>query len=337
MYETGGKMNFNDIIKCFGIDGTIQISEIKDGHINHTFLVECPGGENYVLQSINRKVFHNPENIMENINRIEKVFEAHEEESVTIPHYICTENGQNYVEFEDEIYRMYNYTAPSENVNNKFYMSGFSFGTFIRRIGVRSIRLKPTIENFHSYSSYFSLLVSADKNSGLKKIDKIIMGRLDSLRDTLEQVFTVDFPKRNVHNDAKISNVIFGEKCTVIDLDTAMDGYAAIDYGDLIRSVCTSEQLDFKVICDVTNGFAAGLEGILTDDEIYSLYYGMLYVTGELAVRYLIDYLSEEKYFNGKSSAECLNRANELLRQLNLFISGGDELVSIIYKAFKKQ
>jgi hypothetical protein len=165
----------------------------------------------------------------------------------------------------------------------------------------------------------------------------MIMRRLDSLGETLEQVFTVDFPKRNIHGDAKISNLILKKNCTVIDLDTVMQSYAAIDYGDMIRSVCPSELLELTVIRDVTNGFALGLDGILTDDEIYSLYYGILYVTGELAVRYLIDYLSDEKYFRCKTSADCLSRANELLRQLSVFISHGEEITSIIYKSFKKK
>lgn len=335
--ETGGKMVLEEVIQYFGIDGVIGISEVNDGHINSTFHVECRNGESYILQSLNRSIFHSPGTVMSNIKKIEKAFADSSEEKVTVPHYLLTADGANYVEEDDNVYRMYKFVGEKSGISDRFYMTGFSFGTFIRKLGRKNIRLEAAIDNFHSFQGYFSLLTAADKSSPFKKIDNIVMGRLDSLRETLEQVFTVDFPRRNVHNDAKISNVILGEQCTVIDLDTAMEGYAAIDYGDMIRSVCSAEELDFTVIRDITRGFADGLEGALTDDEIYSLYYGILYVTGELAVRYLIDYLSEEKYFKDKSSAACLSRANELLRQLSIFISAGDEITSIIYKTFKKQ
>lgn len=327
----------DDIIQRFGIRGAASFTEIKSGHINTTFLTECADGERYILQSLNRSVFRSPEAVMRNIAVIENVFSEASEEKVTVPHYLLTDEGANFTGFGNEIYRLYTYTEPFPEKPDRFYMTGFSFGTFIRRLSGRNVRLEKSIENFHSFSSYFSLLTSADSCSPLKKIDSIVMRRLDSLLATLEQVFTVDFPMRNVHNDAKIGNVIFGERCTVIDLDTAMEGYAALDYGDMIRSVCTAEKLDLTAVRDITLGFADGLEGILSEDEIYSLYYGILYVTGELAVRYLIDYLRDEKYFKDKTSSACLSRANALLRQLNMFIAGGDEITSIIYKAFKKK
>lgn len=330
-------MILNDIIQQFGISSAVRISEIESGHINTTFLAECTDGESYILQSLNRSVFRSPEAVMRNIAVIEKAFAEYAEEKVTVPHYMCTPEGANFTEYGNEIYRLYTYTEPFPEKPDRFYMTGFSFGIFIRRLSVRNIRLETSIENFHSFSSYFSHLTAADSCSSLKKIDSIVMRRLDSLLDTLEQVFTVDFPMRNVHNDAKIGNVIFGERCTVIDLDTAMEGYAALDYGDMIRSVCTAEKLDLTAVRDITLGFADGLGGLLSEDEVYSLYYGILYVTGELAVRYLIDYLRDEKYFKDKTSSACLSRANDLLRQLNMFIAGGDEITAIIYKAFKKK
>lgn len=330
-------MNFDEIMRQFGVCDTVRITEIRSGHINTTFLAESSDGERYILQSLNLNVFRSPEAVMGNTAKIEKAFADSSKESVTVPEYLRTADGANFTKSGIGIYRSYKYAEPLPEKSDRFYMAGYSFGTFIRRLGGRNTSLETTIENFHSFSGYFSSLTAADSGSSLKKIDSIVMRKLSSLRDTLEQVFTVDFPKRNVHNDAKISNIIFGEKCTIIDLDTAMEGYAAIDYGDMIRSVCTAEQLDFTKIRDITNGFADGLGGILTDDEIYSLYYGVLYVTGELAVRYFIDYLSGEKYFRDKTSAECLSRANKLLQQLNLFIKHGGDITAIIYKAFKKQ
>lgn len=330
-------MKINEIIGKFGIGNAANVYEFRSGHINTTYLVETDIGERYILQSISRRVFRSPETVMENIAKIETAFADFSNENVTVPHYLTTAEGANFTEYDGEIYRAYTYTETVKCDSETYYKMGYAFGTFIRILNSRKLKLKTVIDDFHAFQTYFSALTAADSNSSLKKIDKSIMRRLASVRETIEQVFTVDFPKRNVHNDAKISNVIIGEVSTVIDLDTVMQGYAAIDYGDMIRSVCTGEELDIRTVMNITMGFADGLDGILTDDEIDSLYYGILCVTAELAVRYLIDYLSEEKYFKGKTSVECLRRANELLRQLNMFISGGDDITDIIYKAFGKQ
>lgn len=328
-------MKINEIIGKFGIGNVINASEINGGHINTTYLVETADGGLYILQSLSRRVFRSHEAVMKNISKIEKAFAESSEEMVTVPHYLTAEDEANFIEYDGEIYRAYAYTEKADS--DSLRKTGYSFGAFIRVLSSRKIKLETTIADFHSFQKYFSALTAADSNSHLKKIDKSIMRRLASVSETLGQVFTVDFPTRNVHNDAKCSNVIIGEISTVIDLDTTMQGYAAIDYGDMIRSVCIGGELDIKAVMELTKGFADGLGGILTDDEVDSLYYGILYVTAELAVRYLTDYLSEDKYFKGKTSAECLKRANELLGQLNMFISGGDDITDIIYKAFGKQ
>ena len=309
-------MELLDVAKSFGIGEISSISKINGGHINDTFVVESGSGK-YILQSLNSEIFPKPKTVMKNIAKLQRVFENQEQIYVQVPHYLYNSDNLNYTENDGKIYRMYEFIESSEvYLNNKYRTAGFAFGSFLRILGGKNIKLEPAIKNYRSYSAYFAQLVAADKNSSLKKIDSVIMRRLDSLEDTLKQVFTVDFPKRNIHGDAKISNIILGKYTTVIDLDT--------------------EKLNLTIIRDTTNGFAEGLNGTLNDDEIYSLYYGILYVTGELAVRYLTDYLSGGKYFKDKTASACLSRANELLRQLSVFISHGDEITSIIYKAFKK-
>ncbi len=329
-------MDIEKITDMFGCSDIISISELKGGHINCTYLAECGNGDKYVLQSLNTEVFREPASVMSNIGIISKAFWDSGCADVSVPEYCNAPDGRNFAESDGQIYRLYKYTVPFESTDGQDYKTGKAFGTYIRILNEKNIRLETTVDKFHSFSSYFNTLIAADGSSAMKKIDNSVMRRFLTLPDLLSQVFTVDFPKRNVHNDAKRDNVILGEKSCIIDLDTTMQGYAALDYGDIIRSSCTAEKLDFRVIRNITRGFADGLDGLLSSDEIYSLYYGILYVTGELAVRYLIDYLRDDKYFKGKTSAECLKRANELLSQLNMFITQGDVITAIIYKEFKK-
>lgn len=248
---------------------------------------------------------------MENISRIETVFRKSEQEIITVPHYL-TADGKYYVEVNDEVWRIYEYTEQSYLPENKSYLTGYAFGKYINIIN-NNIILDNTIENFHNFEMYYNRLPV-----GTEKF-------FDKLRGKLE-IFG-DIPERNVHNDAKTDNIIFGQKITVIDLDTSMRGHVAIDYGDMIRSAGTEN------IAEITRGFADGLDGLLTPAETDSLYYGILYVTGELAMRYIIDSVSERRYFITKTPEQCRRRSEDLLKQLEYFESNSG-IKNIIRKAF---
>lgn len=329
-------MEKSGIMELFGVKDTVSIREYHGGHINSTYLAECAGGEKYILQSLSREVFSDHEAVMDNIAVIGKAFLKSGDSRVCVPEYLITEQGRNFAQCGEEIFRVYRYRESADFGRDSFRKAGFSFGSFIRILSGKNIRLKETVSGLHDFSAYFVKLKKAATQSPMKKIDSSVISRLENIKEMTERIFTSDFPVRNVHNDAKTDNVVFSEVCTVIDLDTAMKGYAATDYGDLVRSVCSDGNFSYDRIKAVTEGFAEGLGGILCSDEIYSLYYGVLYVTAELAVRYLIDYLSEEHYFKDKTPAECLKRANDLLDRLNMFAANSEDITSIIYKAFGK-
>lgn len=287
----------------------MRISPIKTGHINRTYLVEDRTGK-YILQSLNRNVFKSPDAVMDNIKKIEQVFDNSGQEIIKVPHYLTADN-RSFIELNGEIWRVYEYTKHSGFPENHDYLTGYAFGKFINLLNCENTVLENTIENFHDFDRYYNRL-PAD-----------MVKYFEYLRDRLE-IFS-DVPQRNVHNDAKADNIIFGEKITIIDLDTAMKGFVAIDYGDMIRSGGNIE--------NITHGFADGLNGILSDTEINSLYYGILYVTGELAMRYFNDSVAEERYFTTKTPDQCRRRAEDLLIQMEYFESNTN-IKNIIYKAF---
>lgn len=327
-------MELYKIPKLFGINAQAEISPLKKGHINQTFLVKCDGTK-YVLQSLNRAVFRSPETIMSNISQIEKAFEVSGEALVKVPHYLNS-NGKNFVTDGNEFWRMYEYIKSEKHslkYSDKCYLAGRSFGTFIKITA--NEKLSPAIENFHSFNFYFEKYVRFRSNSNKEKIGCPFIEIFRELKKSLSRIFTPDLIKRNIHGDAKLDNIIMGKTCTVIDLDTAMNGFAAIDFGDLVRSACTINRSDhLKIIKNIAEGFADGLYGILTDPEINSLYYGILYVTGELAMRYFISYISEDNYFNGKTPADCFRRGCELMRQLLFFSMKEEKIKNIIFSAF---
>lgn len=317
-------MDIRKIPCLFGLPEAEALSELSAGHINETFLAVC-GGKKYVLQTVNSSVFHAPEVVMNNIGRIEAAFEKVSD--IAVPHFIAA-GDKNYAVADNKVWRMYRYIAATADAAADAAAAGRLFGAFIRIMDGYELDTTPVIEGFHDFDRYFAAL------SAQNRTEHDIMTKLDRLRDTLGQIFTDSLQKRIIHGDAKPDNIIIGDSPTIIDLDTVMFSYAAIDYGDLVRSVCRGKAPVLSEIRDVTQGFAQGLGGLLGADEVYSLYYGILRLTGELAVRYLTDAYSDVKYFRGKSSADCLARAEELLRQLDVFTACEDEIKEIITTSF---
>jgi len=319
-------VKLNEIPSLFGISSIHDISSFGTGHINSTYHVVSDSGE-YILQSINRNVFHDPKNVMNNISLIVKAF-ACSGSNIDIPEYLYA-NSRNYIVYNDEFWRMYRYIKASTVTENSDFLSGCAFGSFIRITD--GLRLEPVIDGYHNIDHYFKRFMRLHASN---KINAAVIKKLGSLNDTLKSIFSCGIPLRCIHGDAKVDNVITADKCTIIDLDTAMQGFAALDYGDLIRSLCSNGTPSAERISCITQGFAKGLGGILTYSEIDSLYYGILWVTAELAIRYLTDSISGEHYFRDKAPEECLKRSNELLGQLDMFTSNADEIKKIIHTHF---
>ena len=293
-------MGIENVIEKFGISAREYVS-LERGHINLTFLVTSQTGEQYVLQMINPQVFNSPEAVMLNISEIGSAFEH--EAKLKVPNFLRCD-GKNYAEYNGDIWRMYVYTPVVESVE-KCYRAGFSHGRFINVMSRNGVNLETVLPFFHNYERYVEKLRAVCH-------DKAVTERFSDMGKRLAEVFE-GVPKRNIHGDAKADNIIIGEPCTVIDLDTAMHGYAAIDYGDMIRSA------DMSDIERLTQGFAEGLDGLLTEREVSTLYYGVLWVTAELAARYYTDVYSDIRYFVGKSREQCHERAESLISQLDRF------------------
>ncbi len=277
----------NIILEKFGLTDVSSVAELSCGHINKTYLCEC-GEEKFILQSLNRDIFRNPEITAENIYAIERAFEKFPDDKVFVPHYLCCD-GRNYIEYNGGIWRIYGYTEGNGGYSP--YLHGFAVGRFLKIVNSCNIRLKNAL--------------------------------------TLHNFGDLKLPLRNIHGDTKADNIIFGEKLTVIDLDTAMQGYICADYGDMIRSV-TAKEFSLSAVRDATNGFAAGLDGLLTVEEINSLYGGIVLIISELAERYSGGSVN----FPNKTAEQCLERERELRLQLSKFNDFERDIRAVISECF---
>ena len=259
------KKVLSEIEEKFLIRKMKSLKPISTGNINSTYKVEAEGAS-YILQKINKYVFNNPEQVMQNIRRVSRFLEkkvlyegGNPEREVLHP--IDTLDGSRFfVDLNGDYWRMYDWIEEAktyDSIDDKavFYKVGGAFGRFQKRLAdYPAETLHEAIPDFHNtpkrYTD-FELAVLADKAGRLQAIrgqkDHPLKLAIDRIMANREEIRLLELgklsgtlPIRVTHNDTKINNVMIdnqtGEAICVIDLDTVGPDTALVDFGDAIRS-----------------------------------------------------------------------------------------------------
>ena len=261
----------NKVEETFLVRKIKSMKPITTGNINSTYKVEAEGA-NYILQKINKDVFTRPDEVMQNIRRVNRFLEKkvlHEggDPDREVLHPIDTLNGSRFLIDENgDYWRMYDWIEDAKtydnidmtdkkNAINMFYKVGSAFGRFQKRlIDYPAENLHEAIPDFHNtpkrYAD-FKIAVAADKVGRLKEIENqkehplnIAVKIIEDSKEELQLLEickkTGKLPIRVTHNDTKINNIMIdnktGEAICVIDLDTVGPDTALVDFGDAIRS-----------------------------------------------------------------------------------------------------
>jgi Ser/Thr protein kinase RdoA (MazF antagonist) len=142
------------------------------------------------------------------------------------------------------------------------------------------------------------------------------------------QAVRVDFtslPKRAIHGDPKLSNVMFAQhppaqaRC-MIDLDTVGRGYVAYELGDALRSWCNpagedtvDAELERATFTAVMRGYAGGCPRGVSTAELLSAIDGFETVSLELASRYAADVIVD-RYWGWDDTRFASRREHNLVR-----------------------
>ena len=320
---------------AFVCDGKpISYEEFGSGHINSTYLVKAANGKCYVLQHINKYVFKNPEEVMENIGAVTTYLQENSPKGYTVLRYLHTPEGKYFhKDSRGEYWRMYEFirgvclNAPRKDED--LYQSALAFGTFQHLLrDFPAETLYETIPHFHdTIDRYAQFRASVEANAvgraefATQEIEQLLSW--EEMAGTLERLkASGELPLRVTHNDTKLNNVLLNEfnhkSLCVLDLDTVMPGLSMYDFGDAIRfgaSTAAEDETDLsKVGLDLHlfQVYAKGyLEAVpsLTDKEIELLPLGAMIMTIEVAVRFLKDYLDGDLYFKIKRPDHNLIRA----------------------------
>ena len=158
-------------------------------------------------------------------------------------------------------------------------------------------------------------------------------------------------PRRVVHGDLKLSNLLFspaGEALALIDLDTLARMSLVLELGDAWRSWCNpageddpeASRLDLGLLEAAVRGYARGAAGLLEAAEVAALPRAVELIALELSARFCADAL-EESYFGWDRSRFPSASEHNLLRargQLALARSAAaarPELERIVERVFR--
>lgn len=343
----------NNLIKQFQFEGAIiDCKPFGNGHINDTYLVETTTNK-YIIQRINHDIFKNIDQLMTNFRLVtdylKTVVKDPTQNTLTI---IPTVDGKDYLMDHGNYYRALlmiqdSFAYDIVQSADDLYQTGLAFGKFqVQLQGFDASKLYETIPNFHNTPSrledFKEALKKASETRKLEAKEEITF--LLNHAPIASALYDLHLPLRVCHNDTKLNNILFSktthEVLAIVDLDTIMPGFVALDFGDGIRSGATHAAEDepdlSKVNLDVDyyrsllKGFIEGASPCLTEDEIKSLPIGARVITYEQALRFLTDFLNHDTYYKIDYPTHNLVRARTQIKLLqDLIEKGDDELAKI--------
>lgn len=363
------ELQVREAIANFNFTGRLKDRRpFGSGHINDTYLLTFEIGDmgdmSAILQRMNREIFTQPVELMENIVGVtsylrEKIIENGGDPERETLNIIPAKDGKAYyVDSKGEYWRSYKFITDAKCYDQvekpeDFYESAVAFGNFQRLLAdYPADTLHETIKGFHDTRARFEVFKQA--------VAQDVCGRAASVDREIEFVLAHEetarvlgefqekglVPLRVTHNDTKLNNIMIDNTTRkgicVIDLDTVMPGLAVNDFGDSIRfgaSTGAEDEKDLsKVSCSMelfeiyVKGFLQGCAGSLTPTEVELLPMGAKVMTYECGMRFLTDYLQGDHYFKIHREEHNLDRARTQFKLVEDMEAKWDIMKEIVYR-----
>lgn len=354
------------ICKKFTITDNIErLQPISSGHINDTFLAFSDNDKRYVLQKLNTAVFKNYSQVIQNkvivSNHLSKYYSQNKASNYCSIQFIKTNEGSYYYQINNGIWMLMPFINNSQvfekaTNSNLVYEAGKLYGNFINVTKtVDKSKISETLPEFHSVPWRLKQFDNALKSATKERITvsrpwieliskyRLPMSKLWKLKE--DQVL----PIRITHNDTKLSNILFSQTqppkgLAVIDLDTVMPGLVAFDFGDSVRSICSSTTEDdanpdnvylnlnyYDAFC---KGFASETKDLLTKLEIKYLPLGVQTLIFIMGLRFLTDFLKHDTYYKIQYETHNFVRARNQFTLFTNLIENLDQVNTITQNNF---
>lgn len=341
-----------------------QVSSIAPhggGHIHDTYLVNATNqaGGALILQRFNERVFPDISAVMSNIARVTDhararlaaraaTGQAPLQRALSLRR---ARDGALYVRDADgAAYRAFEYIPGSMSADAVLsarvaFEAGRALGEFADVLrDLPAPALLTTIAGFHDTPLRFTSLramLAQDPVGRAREVEpewEAIQQHADLITACSDLARRGALPERTAHNDAKLDNVLLDaateRALCIVDLDTVMPGYLAHDFGDLVRTTaCTGGEdvVDLSRIAlrqdyfeALAEGYLQGVSAWLEPEERASLPAGAAWISVELAIRFLTDYVSGDTYFKIDRPKQNLDRTRVQLQLLRGYVRERD-------------
>ena len=370
MYKSSDLQN---IIRNFSVCGEIlNIEKITKGYINRTYRVEIRSYNGhirqYILQRINSNVFPDIDALMSNFEfttahlcgRLQ-LPGRHEPGAAQTLH--PTKDGKPYFQDASGSWRLMTYLDNVYSLDipdspEVFYYAGLSFGRFIKAMSSADIsEIREVIPNFHNTLSRYRDLEAAIEKDPKQRAERVgeeiafVRARTDLFGKITEALESGRIPTRICHNDCNLNNILFDKDThlpiAIIDLDTVMPSSPLYDYGDSMRigtNTAKDDEKDLsKVSCNLhlykmyARGYLEACGDILTREELELLPYSSLIITAEDGIRFLMDHINGDTYYNIDYPGQNLDRCRTQLKLLEDMEKKLPEIKNILQKIYDER
>ncbi len=317
-------MGIEEVLKKYFSESTkISFRKLGQGAINSTYLVDVKEGDtntNYVLQKMN-PIFD--VSVMEDIDAITKHLAS---KNILTQKVINALDGGLFVKDDQSWWRLLSFIPGSiiEAVSSKAqaYEAGRFTGLFHTALLDCKYEFKFKLLHFHDVPFYVDELRSVllrhkdtDKYDQLNILAKEVLELFD------QHYKNVSLPKRIIHDDLKINNILFDESgkhaIAVLDLDTFTEKTLAIELGDALRSWCmpggedTEEaHFDLDIYNSALDGYYSTAK-FITEEEKESIPYGVKLISMGSMARFVTDAFNESYYKLDSSKYKNLFEQNK--------------------------
>ena len=332
------------ILSAFDLDANqCNIEKTTIGLINQTYLVsDKVSSKSFILQQLNNAIFKNPIAIAENIKLAATAILVVEENYPVIKINPTIKGNDYFVDEDNNHWRLIDFIENTTSISSittieQAFQTAYSFGKFTSLLqNANTENFIPAIPDFHNldlrFEQFKTAYANVDEERKLKAKDCIdyLFSRIEILNTYRQIINDNTIPKRIIHADTKISNILFDatslEPKAVIDWDTIMSGYFISDLGDMIRTmVCEAGENETNLNAiifrkdyydSIISGYKDAIQ--LTENELNLLSYAGKFMTYMQALRFLTDYLNHDVYYNITYPEQNLDRAKNQCRLLQV-------------------
>ena len=333
--------HLRNAIRQFAIDGELQIIEpFQRGHIHDTYVSTWATGnarQRFLHQRINDHVFTDVAGLMHNIETVTRHLDSKNGPATGMRTLtlVPTRSGESHLLENNGAWRTYLFLENTESFDlcaseKHAFEAAQAFGQFQAQLFDLDVDLlRETIPNFFSspyrlqqFDQALSRDPAARAQHAAKEID-FIQSRRDFVPIMENAIQNGRFPRRIVHGDTKLNNVLFdkssGKAVCVVDLDTCMPSYSLYDFGDLVRFTAATSAEDEQDLTKagtnldlyraLVNGYLDSAGSFLTPYERELMPMAARLVTLTIGMRFLTDYLAGDVYFKVEHEQHNLDRA----------------------------